>query len=125
MLNQILQVFLLCFAALILTTEIAFSSPVAGGLLLAEHTLDHADAISQPAAAAAPTSSPPADTPGTTQPQIKGDRDTPLKDPKPTQANPSVPYDPYDYDAIRELNHEIYGEVKDAVKDQVKNQVKD
>lgn len=123
MLNQILHILLLCLAALTLTTEIAFSGPVAGGLLLAEHTVDHADAIAQPAAA--PTSSPPADPPGTTQPQIKGDRNTSLKDPKPTQANPAVPYDPYDYDAIRELNHEIYGEVKDAVKNQVKNQAKD
>jgi hypothetical protein len=28
------------------------------------------------------------------------------------QADPSAPYDPYDYDALRQINRGIYGEKK-------------
>lgn len=108
MLNRILQTLLLCLAVVILTTGIALSSPFPQGVLIAEHTSDHDAAISQPVPSAQPTDSSQANTSSSAQP----DRDTKPENIQPTQANPSVPYDPYDYDAIREMNREIYGEAK-------------
>jgi len=117
MLNQILQILLLCFAAIILTTGIALSSPLPSNSLISEHTPDHevADPFGvlepsiQPDSPTQPTRFPQVDTPRSEQPVLKSNRDAKQVVP---QTNPSAPYDPYDYDAIRAMNREIYGEVR-------------
>ena len=114
MLNRILQTLFLCIAALILTSGLALSSPLPNRLLIAEHTPDH-DAVPpmetvQPNVQTVPSSQPPrspqTETPGATP----DDRHARSSATQPIQANPSVPYDPYDYDAIRKMNRGIYGE---------------
>lgn len=107
MLNRILSILFPCFAAMILTAGIAWGSPLPGGLLIADHTPDHSAAIAQPA-----LESPQAETPSPVQPELTSNRTLNREDTPALQADPSVPYDPYDYEVIREMNREIYGEVK-------------
>lgn len=112
MLNQILQILLLCFTAIILTTGIAFSSPLSSGIPIAENTSSHETAKTQPAQSVQPNGSSQRETASPTPTELNGDRNPQPKDIQSTQADPSVPYDPYDYDAIREMDRRIYGEVK-------------
>lgn len=116
MLKQTLKTLFLCFAAMILTTRIAFS-PLPSGVLLAEHTPNHA--VESDDRAKSSVAEP--DRPLMRSPQIdasesardkQGDRSTQSENAQPTQADPSVPYDPYDFEMIREMDREIYGEVK-------------
>lgn len=105
--------------AIILTTGIAFGSPLPSGVLIADHTSDQDAALlgeaaqpdSQTAPLSQPTRSPQAET-HSAPADPNGDRGPQLNKPQPTQASPSVPYDPYDYNVIRQLNREIYGEAK-------------
>jgi hypothetical protein len=112
MLNRILQTLLLGLAAILLTTGIAFSSPLPGSVLMAAHTPDQQAAISQPAPSPQPTGSSQTETRSPAKPDLKGDRNAKVETSQPIQADPSKPYDPYDYDAIRKMDREIYGEVK-------------
>lgn len=118
MLNRILQTLFLCAAALLLTTGIAVSSPLRSTLLIADHIPDHAatrrvemakpDAKGTPSSQ--PTGAPQTDTSDSTQADLS--RTTRSEASQAIQADPSVPYDPYDYDAIRKMNRGIYGEGK-------------
>lgn len=122
MLNRLLQTLFLCVAALMLTTGIALSSPLSSGLLIAEHTPDHDAALPvetarlniQTAPSSQPTGSPQTDASGSTQADLRRDREVRSDAAQPLQADPSVPYDPYDYDAIRKVNRGIYGEGKES-----------
>jgi hypothetical protein len=101
MLKQIFQSLLSCFAAIVLTIAVATSNPLPGRILIADGTPANTSAgANQPA-------SPPATPPS----PAARDRSTQ------TQADPSAPYDPYDYDTMRESNRETYGEVKDQKAD--------
>jgi hypothetical protein len=96
MLKQIFQSLLSCFAAIVLMTAVAISNPLPGRILIAEGPpANNSAGANQPA-------SPPATPPS----PAARDRSTQ------TQADPSAPYDPYDYDAIRESDRETYGEMK-------------
>jgi hypothetical protein len=99
MLKRILQTLLLCCAAIVLTTKMAISSPLPNRMLIADHTPDHPVAVD---AGQTPPVSPQLDKPNREQ-----SPENPV-----IQADPSIPYDPYDYDAIRESNRQIYGELK-------------
>jgi hypothetical protein len=112
MLKRSLQILLLCLAVMMLTTGIALSSPFSSSVLIADHAPDPDAAIAQPTPSSQPTGSSQVDTPNPAQPNLKSDRDSKLEDSQAPQVDPSVPYDPYDYKAIREMNREIYGEVK-------------
>lgn len=103
MVKRILQTLLLCFAAIILTTRVAMSSPLSSSILIFEHIPVY---LAVNAADPTPPNPPQAGKPS---PAPDG---TQKKDPPVTQADPSVPYDPYDYDAIRESNRQTYGEMK-------------
>lgn len=116
MLKQILQTIGLCFVALLLTTEMVFAAPFSGGILLAEHTPDHK--IVTPVEPAKSTVRPDSaqSTPVESANQINAEpsvSEDSQRQQAESQANSSGPYDPYDYDAIREMNRQIYGEVKD------------
>jgi hypothetical protein len=106
MLNQILQTFLLCLAAMILAVGIALVSPLPSGILVAQAQDRDAEIVK-------PAPSPPrAETPNPVPPKPKEDRAAKMDEDQPMQADPSVPYDPYDINAIRKMDREIYGEVK-------------
>ncbi|XGW00086.1 MAG: hypothetical protein ACAF41_14265 [Leptolyngbya sp. BL-A-14] len=114
MLNRILQILFLCVVALLLSTGVAWSHPLSSRMLIAEHTPDHnatpAIETTQPRAQTAPpsqpTNTPQVNTPDATSLDRQGESATPQA----LQANPSVPYDPYDINAMREMNRGIYGE---------------
>jgi hypothetical protein len=112
MLNQILQIFLLALAAIILTTGVAMGNPLSSDVLITATVPNPDAAISQPAPSPQPSDATQPDTHDLTKAELEGDRSVQLKDNQPLQADPSVPYDPYDFDAIREMDREIYGEVK-------------
>lgn len=103
MLKRILQTLLFCFAAIILTTRVAMSSPLPSSLLISEHI-----PIYLAVNAADPTlPEPPQKVKPSPAPNDPQKKDAPV-----TQADPSDPHDPYDYDAIRESNRQTYGEMK-------------
>jgi hypothetical protein len=117
MLNRFLQTLFLCFAAFLLTTGIALGSSLPSSIHIADYTLRAAElppgGMAKPDSQATPLPhSSQTDAPDSTQ--AESDRatksGTKLTDRQPAQADPSVPYDPYDYDVIRETNREIYGE---------------
>lgn len=114
MLNRILQTLVLCVVVLLLTTGVAWSRPLSSPMLLAEHTPDHnatppietTQPSNQTTPSSSPTNPPPVNTPDATA----VDREDEAATNQAIQANPSVPYDPYDINAMREMNREIYGE---------------
>jgi hypothetical protein len=107
MLKRILQNLLSCFAAIVLTTMAVMSNPLYGSTLIAEHTPDHQ------AATSARTNQPDLPQAGKVNP-VTSDREKLKNDAKATSDNPSAPFDPYDYDAIRESNRKTYGEGKET-----------
>jgi hypothetical protein len=103
MLKRILQTLLLCFAAIVLTTKVAMSGPLSGNVLIYEHLPVY---LAANAADLTPPKPPQAGKPS------PAPKEAQKKDPPVTQADPSNPQDPYDYDAIRESNRQTYGEMK-------------
>jgi hypothetical protein len=103
MLKRILQTLLLCLATIVLTTKVAMSRPLPGSMVIIEHIPVY---LAVNAADATPPKPPQAGKPS------PAPNDSQKKDPPVTQADPSNPQDPYDYDAIRESNRQTYGEMK-------------
>jgi uncharacterized iron-regulated membrane protein len=111
MLNQFLQGICLGVLTLLLTTGVAWSSPWSGNVLVAEHTPDHN--ATAPGETTPPKAEPaPHSTPADTSSAVPPDLEVRSRADQPMQADPSAPYDPYDYDALRQINRGIYGEKK-------------
>jgi hypothetical protein len=106
MLKQIFQTLFLCLVVIILTTDLALSNPLPNVILIAQNSVD----ISKAAKTA--SSPPPKNTSNNPQLKLKGNLEANVEKDQPMQADPSVGYDPYDFDAIRKMDREIYGEAK-------------
>ncbi len=106
MLNQIFQTLFLCLAVIILTTGLALSNPLPSVILIAQNQ------AGKPVIAKPAQSPPEKNTPSSAQLRLKGNQEANSEKDQPMQADPSVAYDPYDFDAIRKMDREIYGEAK-------------
>jgi hypothetical protein len=106
MLKQIFQTLFLCLAVIILTTGLALSNPLPSVILIAQSP------AGKPVIAKPAQSPPDKNTPNAAQLKPKGNQESNLEEDQPMQADPSVAYDPYDFDAIRKMDREIYGEAK-------------
>ena len=100
MIKRILTILLLCMAVIVLAPETALSFPLPSGSLMIDHTPAPELATPMPRSPSPPQ-------PSTSPPTVKTNSPKP-QSPLPKAQLPA-PVDPYDYDALREANHEIYG----------------
>lgn len=112
MLNRMLQICCLAIAAVSLTLSIAWSHPLPTGRLIADQSLSQEPVPStpHPSSTTSPQTPTVSEPDPDTEPAQSANRDRKVTPPA-TQVTPMIPYDPYDYEAIRQMDREIYQEV--------------
>ncbi|MBL1178625.1 hypothetical protein [Pantanalinema sp. GBBB05] len=112
MLNRMLQTCCLAIAVVSLALSMTWSHPLPTGLLIADQSLPQKVVPSTPHPSSTSSPQPPtaSETPTDTEAPQQMSRDRKATPPG-TQVTPMIPYDPYDYEAIRQMDREIYQEV--------------
>ncbi|HEY9616504.1 MAG TPA: hypothetical protein V6C64_06675 [Microcoleaceae cyanobacterium] len=112
MFNQMLQICCLAIAVVSLALSMAWSHPLPSGLLIADQSLGQEPVAPtpHPSATSSPQSPATSETVPNAEPAQSARHDREATPPA-TQVTPMIPYDPYDYEAIRQMDREIYQEV--------------